>query len=75
MNEEQLIQISQEIDEALLNVAEKHDANFLSFAALVLARLSRLSIDLEQQEVFVRLMKESCVLIGNIPKTETPNIH
>ena len=75
MNEEQLIQISQEIDEALLNVAEKHDANFLSFAALVLARLSRLSIDLEQQEVFVRLMKESCVLIGNIPKTEMPNIH
>jgi len=75
MNEEQLIQISQEIDEALLNVAEKHDANFLSFAALVLARLSRLSIDLEEQEVFVRLMKESCVLIGNIPKTEMPNIH
>ena len=75
MDEEKLIQISKEIDEALLDIAEKHDANFLSFAALVLARLARLSIDLEEQEIFVRLMKESCVLIGNTPKTEMPNIH
>ena len=75
MNDDKLIEISAEIDNALMDIAEKHEMNFLSFAALVLARISRLSIDLEEQDNFIRLMSESSKLIMNSSKSETPNIH
>ncbi len=75
MTDDEVIIISQEIDEAILNIAEKHDMNFLNFAALILARMSRLSIDLDQQDMFVRLMQESSKLILNDSLPEENNIH
>jgi hypothetical protein len=75
MTDDEVIIISQEIDEAILNIADKHDMNFLNFAALILARMSRLSIDLDQQDMFVRLMQESSKLILNNSTPEANNIH
>jgi hypothetical protein len=75
MSDDEVIEISQEIDEAILNIADKHDMNFLNFAALILARMSRLSIDLDQKDMFVRLMQESSKLILNNTTQEANNIH
>ena len=75
MNEEKLIQVSNEIDNALLDIAEKHDLEFLVFASLVFARITRIGIDLDQKDILLKLMKKTAELIENTSKVEKPNIH
>ena len=75
MNEEQLIQVSNEIDNALLDIAEKHDMDFIIFASLVFARITRLGVDLGQQDILVKLMKKTSDIIENTQKIEPTNIH
>ena len=75
MNEEKLIQVSNDIDNALLDIAEKHDIDFLVFASLVFARITRLGVDLGQQDILVKLMKKTSSIIENTQKIEPTNIH
>jgi len=75
MNDEKLIQVSHEIDNALLDIAEKYDMDFIIFASLVFARITRLGVDLDQKDILLKLMKKTADLIENTPKAEKPNIH
>ena len=75
MNDDKLIQVSHDIDNALLDIAEKHDIDFIIFASLVFARITRLGVDLSQQDILLRLMKKTSDIIENTQKIEPTNIH
>ena len=75
MNDEKLIQVSNDIDNALLDIAEKYDMDFIIFASLVFARITRLGVDLDQKDILLKLMNKTADLIENTSKAEKPNIH
>ena len=54
--DEEIGQWSSEIDELLFEFVEKHEIGFLDMAAIVLARLSHISREVEQHIDFAKLL-------------------
>ena len=73
MNEEQVIELSNEIDGLILVLSEKYDSNFLAISAIILARLARFSLDLNEKESFLKLMNASAGIINDKPQEQ--NLH
>ena len=53
---EKLEKISHEIDEYLINFSEKHDLVFLEMAAIILARMSHISYQIDDRKNFAKLL-------------------
>jgi len=56
MDDIELEKISSDIDDTMLELVMKHKISFLEFTAIVLARLTHASIELELQESFSKLL-------------------
>lgn len=66
---EKLEKMSHEIDEYLMDFSDKHDLAFLEMAAVILARLSHISYEIDSRENFAKLMDTAIDTVLN----STPN--
>lgn len=68
LNDNELVDLSYEIDNTLALLLEKHQIGPLSLSAIILARLMRMTEEVDADGDFKKIMKSASTHVAEVPK-------